>query len=112
MYTQTHINKHSKHHHQDHSKLHKRTTSMHSMQWHTLKTQKNQIGVPQGGVLCSALFNIYTSDIPLPPKNVQITTYADDITITTFHTKHCKSQYLFNHISTKHMNGPPLMIFI
>ena len=32
------------------------------------------------------VFNIYTSDIPLPPDSVQLTTYADDITITAPHT--------------------------
>ena len=47
-----------------------------------LKTQKSNTGVPQGGVLCLTLFNTYTFDIPLPSKDIQITTYADDITIT------------------------------
>ena len=46
------------------------------------------------GVLSPTLFNIYTSDIPLPAKDIQITTYADDITITASHTKHCKAQQL------------------
>ena len=70
--------------------------NMHSIQWHILKTQMNQHwpGVPQGGALFPTLFNIYTSDIPLPPKDIQITTYADDITITASQTKHCKDQQL------------------
>ena len=38
------------------------------------------------GVLSPILFNIYTSDIPLPPDSVQLTTFADDITITAPHT--------------------------
>ena len=54
------------------------------------KLKRINTGVPQSGVLSPTLFNIYTSDIPLPPKDVQITTYADDITITTSHTKHHK----------------------
>ena len=37
---------------------------------------------------------MYMSDIPLPPKNVQITRYADDITILASHTKHHKAQQL------------------
>ena len=52
------------------------------------------IGAPQGGVLSPTVFNIYTFDIPLPPKDVQIATYADDITITASHTKHLKVQQL------------------
>ena len=50
------------------------------------KRKTFKTGVPQGGVLSPTLFNIYTSDIPRPPPNVQITTYADDITITSAHT--------------------------
>ena len=70
----------------------KRTTSMHSIQQHTPKLKQINTGVPQGGVLSLTLFNIYTSDIPLPPKDIQITTYADDITITASHTKYRKAQ--------------------
>ena len=54
------------------------------------KLKRINTGVRQGGVLSPTLFNIYTSDIQLPPKGIQITTYADDITITTSHTKHHK----------------------
>ena len=69
-------------------------TSIHSKQWHTFKTQTNQQwSTTRSGVLSPTLFNIYTSDIPLP-KDVQITTYADDITITASHTKHHKAQQL------------------
>ena len=50
--------------------------------------------VQQGAVSPPKLFNIYTSNIPLPPKDVQITTYADDIRITASHTKHCRAQQL------------------
>ena len=52
------------------------------------KLKRINNGVPQGGVLSPRLFNIYTSEITLPPKDKQITTYANDITITASHTQH------------------------
>ena len=58
------------------------------------KLKRINIGVPQSGVLSPTLFNIYTCDIPLLPKNIQITTYTDDITITASHTKDHKAQQL------------------
>ena len=58
------------------------------------KLKRINTKVPKGGVLSLTLFNIYASDIPLPPKDGQITTYADDITITASHTKHNKAQQL------------------
>ena len=45
----------------------------------TSKQQTIKTGVPQGGVLSPTLFNIYTSDIPIPLPNVQLETSADDI---------------------------------
>src|SRR5579872_865454 len=53
----------------------------------TSKKQTLKTGVPQGGMLSPALFNIYTSDIPTPPNNVQLETYADDINTLTSHPK-------------------------
>ena len=53
----------------------------------TSKKQTLKTGVPQGGVLSLALFNIYTSDIPTPPNNVQLETYADDINTLKSHPK-------------------------
>ena len=42
-------------------------------------------GVLQGGVLSPTLFNLYTPDTPTPQVQVKLTTYADDITITSTH---------------------------
>ena len=55
------------------------------------KLKPMNTGVPKGGVLSPTLFSIYTSDIPFAPKDVQITTFADDITIIASHTKHRKA---------------------
>ena len=38
-------------------------------------------GVPQGSIISPALFNAYIRDIPDPPANIHIISYADDITI-------------------------------
>ena len=48
----------------------------------------------------------------LPPKDVQITTYADDITINAPYIKHSKAQQLIQPYLHMGMNGPQLIIFI
>ena len=47
--------------------------------------RKVKQGVTQGGVLSPMLFNIYLSKLPLPPKDINVTSYTDDITLTTSH---------------------------
>ena len=63
---------------------------------YTSKQRQFKTGVPQGGVL----FNIYTSDLPPPSAPVQVMAYADDITITSTHTKYECSQEIHTTIPT------------
>ena len=43
------------------------------------RKQNLKTRVPQEGVFSPTLFNIYMSDLPKPPENVQTEVYADDI---------------------------------
>ena len=95
-HTQTYINKHFNHHHPAHSKLHKRTTSMHSLQRHSIKTQTNQhLSTKRWSSVC---FQFYSTFTPLAfhffPKDVKITTFFDNTSVTASHTKNLKVQRL------------------
>ena len=47
------------------------------------KRRKVKQGVPQGGVISPFLFNLYMRSLPMPPEEISIVTYADDITLLT-----------------------------
>ena len=77
---------------------------------HTSIQRQFKTSVPQGGVLSPTLSNIYTADLPPPRARVQVTAYANDITITSTHTSTCavkKYIQLYVHnvfVWTKHNN--------
>ena len=59
------------------------------------KHRNLKTGVPQGGVLSPTLFNIYMSDIPKPPENVNLEVYADDMnTMSSDNNYHIAEQNL------------------
>ena len=74
---------------------------------HTSLQRQFKTGVPQGGVLSPTLFNIYTADIPPPPRApVQVMAYADDITITSTHTQaRMQQRNTYNHTYIQFLPG-------
>ena len=57
----------------------------------------------QGGVVVSPmLFNIYMSKLPQPPKDINITSYADDITLTSSHARVEKFRDITPYLNTLH----------
>ena len=55
-------------------------------------------GVPQVGIWSPTLFKIYIFEINFLLKDVQISTYADDITVTVSHTNHHLSPTIYSRI--------------
>ena len=45
------------------------------------KSRKMKQGVPQGGVLSPTLFNLYMKNMPDPPGDIKLVTYADDSSV-------------------------------
>ena len=68
-------------------RMHTRHKAYTTYRNHTSTQCQFKTGVPQGGVLSPTLFNIYTADITLPRAPVQLMVYANDITITSTHTR-------------------------
>ena len=70
---------------------------------HSQNSNKSTSGVTQGGIRSPTLFEIYISEITHPSNDVQISAYADDITITASHTNlHLRPNNSFKNIFTKY----------
>ena len=48
---------------------------------HSQNSNTSTCGVSQGGIRSPTLFKIYISEVTLPTNHVQISAYADDITV-------------------------------
>ena len=69
---------------------------------HSRNSNRSTSGVSQGGIWSSTLLKIYITKITLPQNHIQISAYADDITITASHTNHyLRPNNSFNNIFAK-----------
>ena len=71
---------------------------------HTSIQRQFKTSVPQDGILSPTLFNIYTTDLPPPNAPLQIMSYADDITITSTHTR-AQQRNTYNHTNIMFLPG-------
>ena len=72
----------------------------------TSSQRQFKTSIPQGGVLSTTLFNIYTADIPPPRAPVQVMTYTDDITSSHLHTQaQLQPRNTYNHTYIKFLPG-------
>ena len=63
---------------------------------HSQNSNKSTSGVPQVGIQSLTLFKICIFEINFLPKDMQISTYADDITVTVSHTNHHLSPTIYS----------------
>ena len=65
---------------------------------HSQNSNKSKSGVPHVGIRPETLFKIYIFEINFFPKDVQISTYPDDITATVSHTNYHLSPTIYTKI--------------
>ena len=65
---------------------------------HSQNSNKSTSGVPQVGIWSPTLFKIYIFEINFLPKDVQISTYADNRTVIVSHTNHHLSPIFYSRI--------------
>ena len=58
-------------------------TSQSTFRQEKSSSRKMKTGLARGGVLSPALDNYYLADFPMPPPNIKLIKYADDINIYT-----------------------------
>lgn len=74
-------------------------SSVVSFRGHTSRSKNCRSGVPQGSVISPVLFNYFLQDIPEPPVDVSLVTYADDITVFASSAKiHLTSQRITDYL--------------
>ena len=65
---------------------------------HSQSLNKSTSGVPQVRIWSPTLFKIYVFEINFFPKDIQILTYANNITVTVSHTNHHLRPTIYSRI--------------